>query len=103
LNGCSTNRAFLRAPGVLIAEIDDTWVAFSAVSGETHLLNDTSVAILELLSIDVPVSESSVCASLSADSGLAVHEVKALIDGVWETFLTAGIAVQAPAGLDSTP
>ena len=93
----------MRAPGVLVAEIDDTWVAYSALSGETHLLNDTSVAILDLLSPEVPTSQASVCASLVADSGLPLHEVETLLSGVWDTFLSAGLARVAPVADDMAP
>lgn len=84
--------AYVRAPGSLIEPIGDSWVAFSALSGETHLLNDTSVAILDLLSPEQPTSHEAVCAELTSASGLDQCEVEHLLAGMWETFLKAGLA-----------
>lgn len=97
------DRAFLRAPGVLIEALDDTWVVFSALSGETHLLNDSSVALLDLLSPEMPRTHDSICAALAEDTGLPHIEVESLIQGAWEMLITGGLVRECPPAHSRVP
>jgi PqqD family protein of HPr-rel-A system len=86
-----------RAPGVRLEALPGCWVAFSATSGETHLLNDTCAAIVDLLSDDETRSEAQVVAALAAESGSPVPDVQGLLGEVWNTLLDAGLLRRVPA------
>ncbi len=89
-----TVSAYVRAPGVQVEAIGDTWGAFSTLSGETHLLNASSVAILDMLFPEQPISHESVCNELMVESGLGRSAVEQLLLGTWETFIRAGLVRQ---------
>ena len=84
-------RAFVRAPGVLFEPLGGVWGAYSALSGETHLLNHESVAIVEALDLVQPVSVAAVCELLALDCGLAAAEVEQTIGAAWEQLIEAGL------------
>ena len=78
-------------PGVLVEPLGDQWCAFSPASGETHLLNDTSAAVLEIFKSHPAISADQACAVLAADVGLAMSEVEPLVTEALRTFVTAGL------------
>ena len=88
---------YLRAPGVLTAELGEGWVVFSSLSGETHLVNGESVAVLEALETDVPQSAAQVCETLAHEYELAATELLGTLAGSWGPMLEAGLIRQAPA------
>lgn len=67
---------FHRVPGVLVESLGESWVCYSPASGQTHLLNDESAAVLELLGLHDGMSPSMICEALAADSGVAVSEIE---------------------------
>jgi PqqD family protein of HPr-rel-A system len=87
---------FVRAPGVLIEPVGSVdWAVFSALSGESHLLNETSAVVLELLEEQQPLSADRIVAVLAEDTGLPREEVAATIASSWETLLQAGLIRRA--------
>jgi PqqD family protein of HPr-rel-A system len=84
-------RAFVRAPGVLFEPLGDGWGAYSSLSGETHLLNDESVAIVEALDLVQPLSASAVCELLARDCHLFSTEVEQVMGAAWEQLIEAGL------------
>lgn len=68
----------------------DAWVAYSPRSGETLILNDESVAILEILGDDLRGTED-VCAILRSDGGPWQHDLPDIVG--------EGLARLADAGL----
>jgi len=89
--GRAVVRAFVRAPGVLFEPLGGLWGAYSALSGETHLLNDESVAIVEALGLAQPLSTQAVCELLATDCGLPSAAVEQAIGAAWEQLLEAGL------------
>lgn len=84
-------RAYLRAPGVRFAQLGDAWVAFSPLSGETHLLNTESVALVETLDLQEPRTPEAAAQLLAADSGFSPEEMSELLRDAWPTLLQAGL------------
>lgn len=84
-------RRFVRAPGVRLAPLGEAWVAFSAVSGETHVLNDEGVAILELLDVALPLPASAVGQRLADEVGLPAAELAVTLEGAWGPLIDAGL------------
>ena len=82
---------YVRAPGVLKAPLGEGWVVFSSLSGETHLVNGESVAVLETLSPEVPLSARQVCETLAHEYGLQVSELEATLAGSWGGLVEAGL------------
>jgi PqqD family protein of HPr-rel-A system len=85
-----------RAPGVRVEPVGDGWAAFSALSGETLLLNDEAAAILEVLSAHEALDAQAVCAALARDSGLAPQEIDARIRDTWALLASTGLVVDLP-------
>ena len=82
---------FIRAPGVLLEPLVEGWAAFSSLSGESHLLNDESAAIVEALDLVQPLSSSAICKSLAQDCGMPTAEVERAIGSAWEQLIEAGL------------
>ena len=83
------------AEGVQIAPLDNVWVAFSAVAGDTLMLNTEAAAILELLA-DGPADAAQVALAMADETGSDVAEVSIALLHVWEQLLAAGL-VEASA------
>ena len=93
-------RSFVRAPGVLVESLDGIWCAYSALSGETHLLNNESAAIVEALDPAQPLSAAAVCELLAQDCGLAPAEIQQTVGATWEQLIEAGL-IRVKFGTDS--
>lgn len=89
--------ACLRAPGVLTEPLGNGWVVFSALSGETHLVNDESVEILNALDEQSPRSTDEVCRHLAATFEVDVAEIEATLMDSWAVLIQAGLIVQPPS------
>lgn len=88
-------------PGSRVEPIGRVWAAFSPVSGETLLLNDTSAAILEILE-QGPADTATVAAAFAADQGLSPAQIEPLLDASWQDLIAAGL-VRRVAPLHSPP
>ena len=78
-------------PGVLMEPLGEHWAVFSPASGESHLVNDTSAALLEIFKSNPAISSDQACAILAADVGLPGAEVEPLVTEALRTFVTAGL------------
>jgi PqqD family protein of HPr-rel-A system len=81
---------------VVIELIGDSWFAYSACSGETHLLNDSSAALLECLPAETARLPTEVFAELSVDTDMSVEELQASAEGCWDTLRDAGLIRYLP-------
>jgi len=84
-------RTFVRAPGTLFVPLGDGWVAFSSLSGETHLLNAESVVVVEALDVLHPRSADEAAELLAADSGIPTAELTETLTDAWSMLLQAGL------------
>lgn len=84
-------RCFVRAPGVLMAPVGDGWAAFSSLSGETHVLNEESVAIVDLLDCAQPRSSIELSRALADECGVPVPEIESTLAAAWGTLIEAGL------------
>ena len=90
----------IRPPGLLIEPLDPSWAVFSPLSGETHLLNDTSAALLDCLNPVTPRSAEEIYGEIAAVSGSPEQEVALLCAGCWPMLIQAGVVqscLQAPS------
>lgn len=78
------------APGTRLEALGEGWLAFSALSGETHRLNPEAAAVLDLLA-DGPMDELHVCALLAAETGSDVEAIRATLHEVWPSLEAAGL------------
>lgn len=81
---------FRLAEGVRTAPLGESWASFSALSGETMLLNAEAASILELLS-NGPAHEAQVADSLASDTGTDVAQVREALRHVWDQLVSAGL------------
>jgi hypothetical protein len=86
---------YLRAPGVLIAELGDFCAAYSSLSGETHLVNDETAQVLDLLDEHLPRSEAELGASLAGLYEGSPEHFAHLLSGSWNYMLEAGLILQS--------
>ncbi|RVU49677.1 HPr-rel-A system PqqD family peptide chaperone [Rubrivivax rivuli] len=84
-------QAYLRAPRAQFAQLGESWVAFSGVSGETHVLNTESVALVETLDEHTPRTAEAVAADLALETGTPVEEMTAMLSDAWPMLLQAGL------------
>lgn len=82
---------FVLAPGVLTAPVGMSWAAYSALSGETHLLNDESLAVLEALHHDRPTTLVELCSRLAAEHGVDATALATTLQDCWRPLLEAGL------------
>lgn len=87
------------APGLRLQSLGEAWVAFSALSGETHQLNDEAALVLDMLRTG-PMQEAALCTALAADTGEDAAAIQATLSSVWPTLEAAGLVclVHQPAG-----
>jgi len=86
---------FHRVPGVLVEPLGPSWVCYSPASGQTHLLNDESAAVLELLGLHDGMSPTMICAALAADSGAAASEIEQVMGAAWQLLVDTGLIRQS--------
>lgn len=79
-------------PGVRLEPLGVAWGAYSPASGETHLVNDESAALLEwLLEVGQAADSLMAAESFAPDIGLDVDTLRARIDLSWVPLLQAGL------------
>lgn len=83
--------------GVRLHPLGATTAAYSPLSGDTHLLNDTCVAVLELLAERGPSRADVVVALLTIETETPKAEVSAHVDTALELLRQAGLVVEVPA------
>jgi PqqD family protein of HPr-rel-A system len=88
--------AWLRVPGVVVAGLDDGFVAFSPLSGETHLLNPESVAVLDALDSASALTTVQVCEQLSQQFNTPAQELSDILAASWDTLVSAGLVRAMP-------
>ncbi len=86
---------WLLAPGTSLALLGDGWVAYSASSGESHLLNDESVAVLEALDDVMPRTVREICADLNQDLQMEASALEAILQPSWNSLVEAGLVREA--------
>jgi hypothetical protein len=93
------------APGTEIVLLSTGWVAYSAQSGESHLLNDESVAVLDALHPEEPRTVAQVCDRIVREHqqehqqehqpGLVAAELEQLLGSSWNALVEAGLVREA--------
>lgn len=85
-------RRFSPVSGVLIEELGTVWAAFSPVSGASHVLNDSSAAILEILSeASTTASAQELANALSNDTGQPPADIEHALADHWDDLVAAGL------------
>ena len=80
--------------GVLLEPLGTECAAFSPLSGASHLLNDTSAALIDLVmdrGAGAEVAEADVIEALCAEAGADAAGHSALIERHWGTLVAAGL------------
>lgn len=75
-------------------ELGTQWIAFSPASGETHLLNDTGAALLQILAREGPLDLEAIVVRLGEElgndsgRGEAAAEIEALQSSIAQSLCT---------------
>lgn len=91
---------FERVPGLMLEPVAHLWAAFSPLTGETSLLNDESVAILETLQ-DGAMTSYEVCIGLASDSGIPAQTLAEVVEECWPRLVEAGYVRKLPADVST--
>jgi PqqD family protein of HPr-rel-A system len=81
---------FRLSEGVRLEPLEETWGAFSPVSGDTLQLNTEAAAILELLAPG-PLDETAICTALASDTDMDPGDLAELFRHVWDQLLSTGL------------
>jgi hypothetical protein len=73
---------------------DRTWAAFSSLSGETHLLNESSLCLLEALSSTQWLGEHEVVLRVAEATGSTAEEIEPLLADAWFNLVNCGIVLR---------
>lgn len=93
-----TSTAFAPPQGLLLTPLDEVWVAYSPLSGETMVINNETASILEVLR-ERCGDLASVCEALAREVDLDPVDVAGTIGAAWKQLIEAGlIAPTSPAG-----
>jgi PqqD family protein of HPr-rel-A system len=84
-------RWFVRPAGVLIEDVGASWVAYSPLTGGSHLINDESAAVLDVLVGAASLSEEAVVTALAVDFGVSVEQVRRMAAPGWTDLEAAGL------------
>lgn len=84
-------RTFACIPGVLIDSLGDSWVAYSPASGASHVLNDSSVSILDALETAGIASSADLASTMARDCEQSQAEIDALLHDHWDVLIGAGL------------
>jgi PqqD family protein of HPr-rel-A system len=81
---------YILGEGSRVEGLGGGWVAYSALSGETLVLNTEAAAVLEILS-EGPQDELGVGRALAAQAGMPVERVCEHLQDGWSGLLSAGL------------
>lgn len=82
---------FRRAPGVRLEPLGGGWAAYSGLSGETHLLNDESVAVIEALSEHSATHKDEVVRSVAQVWSTDPESITEHLQQAWSALVAAGL------------
>lgn len=90
-------KRFAVVAGYLIEGLGDCWAAFSPISGASHLLNDSSAAILDVLRERGQASAAEVASVIASDVEQPSAEIEQILAPHWDELLRAGLIRTCPA------
>ena len=84
--------AYQPVDGFRLEAMGDVWVAYSPCSGQTHLLNDESAALLEWLQeIDCPGTTAAAAMAFASPNDPAGDTLAQRIEWAWVPLEQAGL------------
>lgn len=81
---------YLPIAGVRVEPAGDQWAAWSPASGETHVLNDESAAVLELLAELGSLTTDQAAQLLAEETGIDLATLRAGVELAWLPLEWAG-------------
>jgi PqqD family protein of HPr-rel-A system len=83
--------------GTLLHDTGECIFAFSAFSGETHIINDSGAALLDCLADGKQFTQVEIVSEMAALYGVESGEVANAVEQALRDFLEAGLIEVAPA------
>ncbi|MCA3240877.1 MAG: HPr-rel-A system PqqD family peptide chaperone [Rubrivivax sp.] len=98
-----TAQVYRLADGVVLESLDGTMFAvYSGLSGETHLLNETAVWMLEWLAAPGWHHADDVVHRAASEASVSEEELRASLGDIWTTFVHDGLVLRR-AGPSTAP
>jgi len=94
-------RWFSRTPGTSLSPLDDAWVAHSALSNSSHVINEECAAMLRLAQPGTPLTDDQLCQLLADEFGQPAHQIADAVSGVWDRLVDVGLLNEHPAAVSS--
>jgi PqqD family protein of HPr-rel-A system len=85
-----------RSDHVLLESLGSVWAAYCPLSGETHLVNESGVALLQALDPDRLRPKEAVLQELADLAEVSVSEAEPIFRHAWEEYGAAGLITNAP-------
>lgn len=85
-------------PGVRLEDLGESVAAFSPASGQTHLINDESCALLDWLQSNGTGSSADAAQALADEAGLPAAELLPSIEAGWAPLVAAGLVRRIDQG-----
>ncbi len=87
---------YARNEGILIEPLGHLWAAFCPATGETTLLNDESVSILEILE-EGAADHATICRMLAEDCQVGAASIDAQVEACWPQLIEVGLVREVRA------
>ena len=89
-------RWFTRTPGTTLAPLADAWVAHSALSNSSHVINEECAALVRLTPVDHPLPEDEICQRLAREFGQAAADIADASVAAWDQLVDVGLLTEHP-------
>jgi hypothetical protein len=80
--------------GVVCEQVGDGWMAYSPMSGHTQWLNDTSAAVLDLVTSGCTTAQA-VYEAIAQDTDMPTEVVSQIVSPHWNELAAAGLLTLA--------
>lgn len=94
-------RWYTRTPGTSLSALEDAWVAHSALSNSSHVINEECAAMLRLAPLGSPLPDHVICELLAAEFGEPADNIASAVALTWDTLVDVGLLNEHPPAVDT--
>ena len=94
-------RWFTRTAGASLAPLEGAWVAHSALSNSSHVINEECAAMLRVARVGTPLAEDELCRLLAEEFGQSADSIADAVAGAWDRLVDVGLLNEHPAPVSS--
>jgi hypothetical protein len=94
-------RWFTRTPGTSLAALEDHWVAHSALSNSSHVINEECAAMLRLTPEGSPLPDHAICQLLADEFQEPAEDIACAVAQTWDLLVDVGLLNEHPPPVNS--